>query len=72
MKKLLLGIIMVLGTISLNNFLLAYFNYKFNQQYEVCKQELIAVNNYKTTQQAVECGINKSVTTKALQILLWQ
>lgn len=52
-------IMLLVGFIVVNtfwySFLQAAHNYRYDNVYEQCKQELIKNNNYKTQQQAFDC-----------------
>lgn len=74
MKKLILATIytlaVVLVTMFLNGKLNGYLHNKFEANYELCKKELIASNNYLTTEQAVSCAYNRTSDIAILATML--
>lgn len=62
----------MLLTISLNSLLTNLHSNEYNVNYEACKAELIAQNNYNTDEQAFECTRNRSITIKILGTILFR
>lgn len=71
MKKLILIPILMLATISLGAFLVALHSHLFDVQFEQCKANLLADNNYKTIEQAFDCAEN-SIPMKILGTFLFK
>ncbi len=74
MKKLFLGTIYTLAVIFSTMFvsgkLRSHLDQKFETNYELCKKELIAQNNYQSTEQAVMCAYNRTSDIKVIAMIL--
>lgn len=71
MKKLILISILMLATISLGAFFEAVHTNLFSYRYENCKATLIAINNYQSNQQVIDC-VESSISIKILGTLLFR
>ena len=72
MKTLLKYLLLILITVIVNGLLTGIHANLFDLRYEQCKAKLIAENNYQSTEQAITCTLDSSVTLRVLGTILFK
>lgn len=70
MKKTILVIFLMLLTVSLNSFLIAFHSNLYEIKYDQCVKNLIADKNYQSQEQAFEC-VKSDISIKILGTILF-